>query len=174
MHTLTAALAIVVPVTLAQASGFSLVGEHGGQSWSAPDGRSIALLGLDDTPTGTLITADDVFAMAVSGNLIALYNGGAANVEYATGDDIFFNGVDPFTALTFIGYDPDDTRAFGAIFALYQGPTTLANPHGGTVTLSADGQLGAFPFPIVPAPGAACLIILGSAGAIRARRARAG
>ncbi|MCC5824028.1 MAG: hypothetical protein LAT64_13165 [Phycisphaerales bacterium] len=169
-RTTTIAAVVAAASTLAHAAPVRLVVEQSGQSWYTEDGRYVALIGFASTPVGTTVTAESILDQVVSGAITELYNGTAPNVLYATGDNLTANGIDPFTALTFVGNHPDDTRAYGAFYAFYEGTTVLANPNGGTVTLGTGAQLGVFSIPVVPAPGAAGLALLGSILVFRRRR----
>ena len=168
--TIAATAAVVAASTLAHAAPVRLVVEQSGQTWTAGDGVHVALVGFASTPVGTNVTAEGILDQVVSGSVVGIYNGTAANALYHTGDAFTHNGLDPFTAMTFVGHHEADTRAYGALYVFYEGTTVFANPNGGTATLGTGAQLGTFSIPVVPAPGAAGLAILGSVLMFRRRR----
>lgn len=169
-RTIAATAVAVAASSLAHAAPVRLVVEQSGQAWSAGDGVNVALVGFAGTPVGTNVTAQGVLDQVVSGTVVGLYNGSAANALYHSGDRFTENGLDPFTSMTFVGHHEADTRAYGALYVFYEGTTVFANPNGGTATLGQAAQLGTFSIPVVPAPGAAGLAILGSILMIRRRR----
>lgn len=179
--TAVGALTLVAGAASAQVEDY--VAERSGNTWSLGNGQYIGLIGFNRMDAGTTVTSADLFAGVVSGQdrVLGFFNGFdnidesgteffASNINFGSGDNSPFNGVDVFTSATNLR----EGRVVAVAFVLIDGPGNVVfrDDRGRTETLNTGGTLGAFPFGlgVIPAPGAAG--VLAGAGLIAARRRR--